>query len=98
MRIQLLGLFLGVSAWATPDLMKKADSMKNTDRPCQLVKAACESAGFVKGGHKDGKGLWKDCLGPLMDGKSVNGVSLGADQVNACKARRKEHKKLKSEG
>ena len=74
------------------------DLAKKVGKPCQAIKAACEAAGFVKGGHKDAKGLWKDCIGPLMDGKSVAGVSVGADQVEACKKRRAEHKKLKQDG
>lgn len=65
------------------------------DHPCHKIKAACESAGFVKGGHKQGKGLWVDCLGKLKKGESVPGVSVSSAEVDACKqkiAERKEHK------
>jgi hypothetical protein len=61
--------------------------------PCQQVKSACESAGFVKGDHKDKKGLYKDCMQPLMAGQSVAGVSVGADVISACKAKKAEHGK-----
>ncbi len=59
--------------------------------PCKDVAMACKSAGYVKGGAKDGKGLRKDCMHPILSGKSVEGVSVSADAVAACKARIAEH-------
>jgi hypothetical protein len=38
--------------------------------PCERITAACESAGFVLGGAGEGKGLWQDCLIPLMQGQA----------------------------
>lgn len=61
------------------------------NHPCKDVKAACESAGFIKGDHKDKKGLYKDCMQPIMNGQSVPGVNVGADVVAACKAKKAEH-------
>lgn len=63
------------------------------DHPCQQIKAACESAGFVKGEHKEKKGLFKDCMQPIMAGQSVAGVSVGTDVISACKAKKAEHQK-----
>ncbi|WP_413574501.1 hypothetical protein ACLVWU_09760 [Bdellovibrio sp. HCB290] len=53
--------------------------------PCQKIKAACEAAGFVGGDPKAKKKLWKDCVDPLIEGKSVKGVSVSAADVEACK-------------
>src|SRR5262249_13695628 len=36
--------------------------------PCQQITAACEQAGFVKGGAKAGAGLAVDCVRPVMQG------------------------------
>ncbi len=64
--------------------------------PCEKVKEACEAAGYTKGGHKkDKKGLFADCMKPLMDGKSVNGVTADAAQVSACKEKKAEHHKYR---
>jgi hypothetical protein len=39
---------------------KKADA-------CNQVESACKSAGFLDGA-KEGKGLWSDCIEPVMQG------------------------------
>jgi hypothetical protein len=68
------------------------------DHPCHKIKMACESAGYVKGGHKTGKGLWIDCFGKLKKGESVPGVSVAPGEVDACKAKmaeRREHRNKK---
>jgi hypothetical protein len=66
---------------------KKGDE----NHPCKKMKAACESAGFTQGQHKEGKGLWKDCLDKISNGQSVAGVTIDPTVVEACKGR-KENK------
>ncbi len=64
--------------------------------PCKEVKSACEAAGFKKGAHKDGKGLWKDCIDKVAKGETVPGVTVSAEVVSSCKSKhemRKEKKK-----
>ena len=62
--------------------------------PCKQIKSACESAGFVKGDHKkDQKGLYKDCVQPILAGKSVAGVTVGSDVVAACNVKKESRKK-----
>src|SRR5262249_3061577 len=36
--------------------------------PCQQIMAACQQAGFVRGGVKTGAGLQVDCVRPIMQG------------------------------
>ncbi len=55
--------------------------------PCQALKKACESAGFLKGHHKAGKGLYKDCLDKISKGESVPGVTVSTEEVQACKSK-----------
>ncbi len=57
-----------------------------TDGSCKKLVDACKAAGFVKGAHKTGKGLFKDCMEPLLAGKTVEGVTVDAADVTACKA------------
>lgn len=68
-------------------------AQEETSKPCLEVKKACEVAGFTKGKHKDGKGLYKDCMQKLGNGESVEGVSISADAVAACKEKRADLKK-----
>ena len=81
--VTTLGLLLTLAA-ATPALAQTPD----TQHPCKAVEQACEAAGFQRGMHKkDGKGLFLDCMRPLKEGKTVAGVNISADVVNACKAK-----------
>ena len=61
------------------------------NHPCKEVKKACESAGFTRGGHKEKKGLYIDCMKPLKEGKSVPGVTVEKSILDACIAK-KEHR------
>jgi hypothetical protein len=70
-----------------------AEGEKN--KPCLEIKKACESAGFSKGKHKEGKGLHKDCMQKLAAGEVVAGVSISADVISACKKKRDDHKAKK---
>ena len=36
--------------------------------PCAAIKQACITAGFVQNEAKQGKGLWKDCVDPIIQG------------------------------
>lgn len=62
--------------------------------PCREIRTACESGGYTKGGHKEGKGLFKDCMKKIMNGETVEGVSVAPEQVAACKEKKeKRHSK-----
>ena len=58
---------------------------------CKNVLDECKKLGFVAGGFSEGKGLWRNCFQPVVDGKSatLNGkevaVSANAQDVSACK-------------
>lgn len=65
-----------------------APGTTNTDHPCKQVVSACQSAGYVKKGHKQGKGLYKDCVQPLMAGQTVPNVTVDSTTVQACQAKK----------
>ena len=67
----------------------QADS-RPADHPCRKIEEACKAAGFVKGEAKAGKGLFKDCVGPIVHGKAVQGVTVDPSLGGACAAKEAE--------
>lgn len=65
------------------------------DGPCKQIRDACEAAGFKRGEHKNKKGLFHDCLKPLMKGEAVAGVAVSAEDLEACKKNKKGRKKMR---
>jgi hypothetical protein len=61
-------------------------AQSRNNQPCKQVKAACEAAGFKTGDAK--KNLWKSCIDPIVNGKSIPGVSVDTLTIAAC---RKQH-------
>ncbi len=59
--------------------------------PCQQIKSACINANFVPGGAGSGNGLWRDCVDPIMQGRSRSRKSsnplpqVDPQIVEACK-------------
>jgi hypothetical protein len=58
---------------------------------CREMRTACQTAGFTAGAEQ-GKKLYRDCMLPLMDGKSVAGVTVSTQTIAACRARGREKK------
>jgi hypothetical protein len=73
-----------------------AEGKKEGNHPCKNIVSACEAAGFKKGGHKEKKGLWKDCVEPIKSGQSVEGVTVSAEDLEGCKAKREKHAERKA--
>jgi hypothetical protein len=68
------------------------DETQHGEGPCKQVVEACEKAGFIKGQWKVGKGLWVDCVNPVMQGKSCSKPAIAVPSVDgglvsACKAK-----------
>lgn len=61
------------------------------NNPCQKIEMACKAGGFMLG--NDDKGLVKDCMEPIMAGKTVEGVKVEAADVTACHEQGMMHKK-----
>jgi hypothetical protein len=57
--------------------------------PCRQVVSACLGAGFVQGGARNGNGLWRDCINPIMQGWVRRNLlpRLNAALVAACRDR-----------
>jgi len=76
----MISVLLSSFAFAEDDAKTKEEG------PCKKVMDACKAADFAKGDHKMKKGLFKDCMQPILAGQSVPGVTVEADVVSACKA------------
>jgi hypothetical protein len=84
--LQLIGaIFIATLATSSLTFAKEG--------PCKMIRDACEKAGFIKGEAKIGKGLWADCIDPIMQGtvakKSVLPLpSVDAAAIAQCKQKR----------
>jgi N-acetylglucosamine-6-sulfatase len=67
MRIGALCVLLVVGL-AAPMAAPMAAPASRDQGPCDQIKAACQSAGFVPGGARTGSGLLADCLKPIIEG------------------------------
>ena len=56
-----------------------------SDKSCSTIADACLAAGFVKT-ESTTKGIWRDCMRPVILGKTVSGVSIDASVVKSCRA------------
>ncbi len=83
----LLTVTLTVPLYAAPP------ESKETPNACREVEGACRHAGFVDKGSGEGKGLWSECIEPIMQGRPQSkGAKLplpkvSSQVVSACKAK-----------
>jgi len=96
-RLAILGSIVTLmGAWSWADTTPPPSGSNNgAGQPCKQIEQACTSAGFVKGEAAQGKGLYKNCVQPILKGQSVNGVTVDPSVVSACKermAKRHAHK------
>lgn len=67
--------------------------MGDEDKPCMTIAKACLSAGFVETRSTD-KGIWHDCMKPIILGKTVSGVTVDPAVVKTCRAHKIEKMKM----
>jgi hypothetical protein len=62
------------------------------NHPCMQLRnqviSACQAQGFVKGQAKEGTGLYKDCVEPVIHGQTIKGVSADPNLLAACQAKK----------
>jgi len=70
-----------------------ADTVAPKEGPCKTIHDACTAAGFIQNDAKIGKGLWVDCIDPIMQGTAqpakavIKLPTVDASVVAACKAK-----------
>jgi arylsulfatase A-like enzyme len=86
-------LVVGAAApLAAPVGRQAARQEARQEGPCGQVTAACERAGFARGGAKGGVGLQLDCVDPIMQGEAqprrarIPLPRVDPKVVEACKA------------
>ena len=78
-------------------VMSAAASAANTNPTpaptyCSNIEQACTTAGFRKFGHKADNGLWKMCMEPILNGKTVDKVTVDPVDVKGCQQLRASKK------
>lgn len=77
-------LFLSLAAL----ILSQNSFAKEEKHACVKILKACKEAGYTKGGHKTKKGLFADCMKPIMAGETVTGVNgISPEEVQTCKAK-----------
>ena len=65
---------------------------KEVPATCREVEGACRSAGFIDKGSNEGKGLWSECIEPIMQGRPQSKAAklplpkVSPNTVSACKS------------
>jgi len=60
------------------------DDMSADEKPCINIVKSCLNGGYTEQAS-EGKQFWKDCMEPLILGKTVSGVTVDANDVKACR-------------
>lgn len=79
-------LFCLVAATLAGPLYAQSATAKPDTDPCDQVVKACKSAGYVEGESKENKGLWYDCVDPVLHGKKAVGKQpeVTSQVISAC--------------
>jgi hypothetical protein len=65
------------------DTMPPPDDAK--DKPCLIIAKACSEAGFVRE-RSETKGIWRNCMEPVLLGQTVAGVKVDPAAVKTCRS------------
>ena len=57
----------------------------NDSRSCQTVAQACKAAGYTGERNNESKKFWQDCMKPILQGQTVNGVTVDPTAVQTCR-------------
>jgi len=82
-----------VSMCSSLALAQGKKAQEGPPNECKQIEAACKQAGFIQGDWKKGDGLWRDCVDPIVQGKSnVPGATKPLPRVDPnlvaqCKAK-----------
>jgi hypothetical protein len=68
----------------------------DSNKDCETISQACLVAGFVQGDSPD-KGIWKDCMKPIILGKTVSNVTIDPAVAKACRLKKIEKDKAEIE-
>jgi hypothetical protein len=69
-----------------PTFPRKPKAKSDAADPCDQVVTACKSAGYEEGESKEGKGLWYDCVDPILHGRKATEKKpdVSPQVISAC--------------
>jgi hypothetical protein len=91
-----MGKFVQLLLVLTWSFATYAEEVPESQRdPCKKVMEACKAAQSVNSNPKVKKGLFKNCMRPLLDMPSqpVEGVHLDPQVIAACREKKQSRKK-----
>lgn len=79
-------MFVAFAIFATQQVFAENQMMQNhaDDKPCAVIAKACAAAGFVKR-QSETKGIWHNCMEPIILGQSVANVQVDPAVVKTCR-------------
>ena len=91
--VRTMFVLTALSLCSAPAFAQSQKSDHDAPNECKQIAEACRQAGFIKGDWKKGDGLWRDCVNPIVQGKtSVPGATKPLPAVDGklvadCKAK-----------
>ena len=82
-------IFVLMAMFATQQVFAESKS-------CETIANSCLDAGFIKSESTD-KGIWNDCMKPIILGKTVSGVTVDSAVVKSCRAQKIAELKIQLE-
>ncbi|MCS6837788.1 MAG: hypothetical protein NZ480_02980 [Bdellovibrionaceae bacterium] len=93
----VFGIILSVTLWPNDGYAsKEGGERREKFRPCAEIARECRKAGFKRKGEQ-GKRLRIDCVEKILNGESVDSVSVTPDLIEACKHMQKGIKEVRKE-
>lgn len=88
---KIYGVLALAALFATQPIFADDMDVMPEGKACTAIAKACKDAGFaVKDEHKK---FWKDCMRPVVLGKTVSGVKVDSDTVKKCQVQKEEQLK-----
>ena len=83
-KFRIILLFTATAFSIYPALADNHNMSSSAKKPCAAVMHACAAAGYTR--SKTGnKRIGQDCMKPIIMGKTVQGVTVDASAVKACR-------------
>ncbi len=84
LRLLCAGILAGMALSAWADEPSAQPTTEIGYHPCKEIMSACQAAGYFDGGGSEGKGLWVNCMQPIMKGTKLLDVEMDPKIVRDC--------------
>lgn len=66
-------------------LIISTSSFATAKDECRMIAKSCIKAGYTMKKESAGKEFWHNCMKPILMGEKVEGITIPADDVTACR-------------